>query len=97
TATISRVDKRLAEYILNHHRPAIFVVNKWDLAKDKIPTEKWADYLRKIFPMLDHVPIAFVTAKDGKNVYRLLNLAQQLHKQAGRAQGRGGRSMTAAA
>jgi GTP-binding protein len=26
--------------------------------------------------------MAFVTAKDGKNVYRVLNLAQQLHKQA---------------
>ena len=84
TATISRVDKRLAEYILVHHKPAIFVVNKWDLAKDRIETGKWGDYLRKVFPMLDHVPIAFVTAKDGKNVYRLLNLAQQLHKQAGR-------------
>lgn len=83
-AKISRVDKRLTEYVLEQHKPAVFVVNKWDLAKDKIPTEKWADYLRKTFPMLEHVPIAFVTAKDGKNVYRLLNLAQQLHKQAGK-------------
>lgn len=81
---ISRVDKRLAEYILEQHKPAVFVVNKWDLAKDRIETGKWADYLRKVFPMLDYVPIAFVTAKDGKNVYRLLNLAQQLHKQAGK-------------
>jgi GTP-binding protein len=81
---ISRVDKQLAEYIVEEHKPAIFVVNKWDLAKDTIPTEKWADYLRSVFPMLEHVPIAFVTAKSGKNVYRLLNLAQQLHKQAGK-------------
>ena len=43
-------------------KPAVFVVNKWDLAKDRIPTGKWAEYLRKTFPMLDHVPIAFVTA-----------------------------------
>jgi GTP-binding protein len=81
---ISRVDKQLVEYILDNHKPAIFVVNKWDLAKDKMPTEKWADYLRKVFPMLDYVPIAFITATKGKNVYRLLNLAQQLHKQAGK-------------
>jgi GTP-binding protein len=83
-AKISRVDKQLAEYIVENNKPAIFVVNKWDLAKETIPTEKWAEYLRKVFPMLDYVPIAFVTAKEGKNVYRLLNLAQQLHKQAGR-------------
>jgi GTP-binding protein len=83
-ATISRVDKQLAEYIVEHHKPAVFVVNKWDLAKERTTMEKWGEYLRKIFPMLEHVPIAFVTAKDGKNVYRLLNLAQHLHKQAGR-------------
>jgi GTP-binding protein len=81
---ISRVDKQLAEYVLENHKPAAFVVNKWDLARDTIPTDKWVDYLRQVFPMLDHMPIAFVTAKSGKNVYRLLNLAQQLHKQAGR-------------
>ncbi|MGL6097272.1 MAG: ribosome biogenesis GTPase Der [Fimbriiglobus sp.] len=81
---VSRVDKQLAEYIVEHKRPAVFVVNKWDLAKDKIPTEKWSDYLRKTFGMLDYVPIAFTTAKNGKNVFRLLNLAQALHKQAGR-------------
>ncbi|MCZ2342668.1 MAG: ribosome biogenesis GTPase Der [Bacteroidales bacterium] len=81
---ISRVDKQLAEYILEHHKPAVFVVNKWDLVKNRIPTEKWADYLRQTFPMLDHVPIAFTTALRGKNVFRLLNLTQTLHKQAGK-------------
>ena len=81
---VSRVDKQLTEYVIKHHKPAVFVVNKWDLAKDQMPTEKWADYLRKVFAMLDFVPIAFVTATKGKNVYRLLNLAQELHKQAGR-------------
>ncbi|OWK46788.1 ribosome biogenesis GTPase Der [Fimbriiglobus ruber] len=81
---ISRVDKQLAEYIVEHKKPAIFVVNKWDLAKDTTPTEKWSDYLRTVFSMLDYVPIAFITAKNGKNVYRLLNLTQQLHKQAGK-------------
>ena len=76
------MDKQLTEYILDNHKPAIFVVNKWDLAKDTIATQKWSDYLRKVFPMLDYVPIAFITAKEGRNVWRLLNLAQQLHKQS---------------
>jgi len=80
---VSRVDKQLAEYILELHKPAIFVVNKWDLASDTIPTQKWSDYLRKVFPMLDYVPIAFITAKNGRNVFRLLNLCQELQKQAG--------------
>jgi len=78
---ISQVDKKLTEYILDQYKPAIFVVNKWDLMKESMPTEKFANYLRTVFPMLDYVPIAFLTAKSGKNVGRLLDLAQNLHKQ----------------
>ncbi|HTK74683.1 MAG TPA: ribosome biogenesis GTPase Der [Gemmataceae bacterium] len=79
---VSKVDKTLAEYVLDQAKPAIFVVNKWDLIKSTMPTERIGNYLRAVFPMLDYVPIAFVTAKRGKNAQRLLNLAQQMHKQA---------------
>jgi GTP-binding protein len=78
---VGTLDKQLADYILENHKPAIFVVNKWDLMRP-MPTGEWGDYLRAMFPALDYVPIAFVTAKQGRNVYRLLNLAQSLHKQA---------------
>jgi GTP-binding protein len=86
---IGRVDKQLAEYVVENHKPCIFVVNKWDLVRHAMETERMADYVRAVFPMLDFVPIAFVTAKKGKNTLRLLNLAQQLHKQAGRRIGTG--------
>lgn len=79
---VSKVDKTLTEYILQEHKPTIFVVNKWDLMKETMPTERMANYLRQMFPMLDYVPIAFISAMGGKNVVRVLNLAQQLHKQA---------------
>ena len=80
---ISRVDKQLAEYVLMYHKPAIFVVNKWDLVISKgIDTGTMSEYVRKTFPSLDFVPIAFITAKTGKNVYNVLNLAQTLYKQA---------------
>jgi GTP-binding protein len=78
---ISKVDKQLAEYVLEHHKPAIFVVNKWDLMVP-MPTGKMGNYVRATFPSLDFVPIAFITAKAGKNVQAVLNLAQNLHKQA---------------
>ena len=80
---IGRVDKQLAEYVIENHKPSIFAVNKWDLVKDNLETGRMGDYIRKVFPMLDFVPIAFITAKDGKNTLRLLQLASQLHKQAG--------------
>jgi GTP-binding protein len=78
---ISKVDKQLASYILENHKPAIFVVNKWDLMKP-MATGEWGEYIRATFPSLEYVPIAFITAKNGKNVQTVLNLAQHLHKQA---------------
>jgi GTP-binding protein len=89
-ATISQVDKQLAEYVLDAHKPVIFVVNKWDLAlATGVRTGEWADYLHRHFPSLDYVPVAFITAKSGKNVQQVLNLAQALHKQAGARVGTG--------
>ncbi len=78
---ISKVDKQLADYVLEHHKPAIFVVNKWDLMVP-MPTGKMGNYFRATFPSLDFVPIAFITAQAGKNVQMVLNLAQTIHKQA---------------
>ena len=78
---ISKVDKQLAEYVFEQSKPAIFVVNKWDLLAS-MPTEKMAKYLKATFPSLDHVPIAFITAKSGRNVQAVLNLAESLYKQA---------------
>lgn len=86
---ISQVDKALMDFIAKEFKPAIFVANKWDLVKDAMPTERFGNYVRAIAPMLEHVPIAFITAKSGKNVFTVLNLAQNLHKQASARVGTG--------
>ena len=79
---ISRVDKQLAEYVLELSKPAIFVINKWDLVKGRMTMEQMGDYVRKVFPSLTHVPIAFITAITGKNVPMLVDLTRSLNKQA---------------
>ncbi|MFO0903349.1 MAG: ribosome biogenesis GTPase Der [Pirellulales bacterium] len=79
---ISRVDKQLCQYISEHFRPCVFVVNKWDLMAASIPTERWVRYLRDTFPTMWNVPIAFITGQSGKNVKALLNHAQNLFKQS---------------
>jgi GTP-binding protein len=79
---ISKVDKQLCEYISENYKPCIFVVNKWDLMIDHMPTEKWVTYLHDTFRTMWYVPIAFVTGQTGKNVKALLNHAQMLYKQA---------------
>jgi GTP-binding protein len=78
---LSRVDKQLCKYIADEYKPCIFVVNKWDLMRAHMPTERWVNYLRDNFKTMWHVPIAFITAQTGKNIKAMLNHGQMLHKQ----------------
>lgn len=81
--TISKVDKQLVEEIQRHYKACIFVVNKWDLAVEAgMTAEKWQEYFDHTFASMRHVPIAFVTAIDGKNIKRLINFAQTIYKQS---------------
>lgn len=82
TEKTSKVDKQLVGYIIENHKPVIFVVNKWDQLMGTIPTDRWVKYLRRQFPTLAYAPIAFITGQTGKNVRTLLNHAAMLFKQA---------------
>ncbi|MCH2201551.1 MAG: ribosome biogenesis GTPase Der [Fuerstiella sp.] len=83
TQTISKVDKQLVEEISKHYRPCIFVVNKWDLGqKERMTIEAWTEYLTRTFASMRHVPIAVLTARDGRNIRQLVNLTQVISKQA---------------
>ena len=79
---IGKVDKQLADYIAGQYKPCVFVVNKWDLMAESMATGRWADYLRDTFGTMWHVPIAFITGQEGRNVKKLLNHAQMLFKQS---------------
>ncbi len=78
--TISRVDVQLVDEIARNSKPCIFVVNKWDSVPE-MTTEAWSEYLLKSFATMRYVPVAFLTAKEGRNVRKLVNLAQSLFKQ----------------
>ena len=79
--TISRVDIQLVDEIAKQNKPCVFVVNKWDSVPE-MTTEAWSDYLLQTFATMRYVPVAFLTAKEGRNVRKLVNLAQSLFKQA---------------
>ena len=83
TQTVSKVDKQLIEDIHDNYKPCIFVINKWDLSKNTpMTTEKWTKYLSQTFPSMQHVPIAYITAREDRNTKQLINLAQSIFKQA---------------
>ena len=77
---VSQVDKQLVKYIEDNYKPCVFVVNKWDLMVEHMPTERWANYLRDTFQTMWHVPIALLPVKPVK-MKALLNHAQMLYKQ----------------
>ena len=79
--TVSMIDKQLVDEICEHYKPCVFVVNKWDLAGE-MATRDWAEYLVENFSSTRHVPVAFISAKDQKNIKKLINLAQTIAKQA---------------
>jgi len=95
TQGISRLDKQLADYVAQQHKPCIFAVNKWDLmVNDRDdPSQgnlnRFANLIQHAFRTMSYMPIAFVTAKTGKNVKAMLNLAQSLYKQSSRRVGTG--------
>ena len=79
--TISQVDKKVAAYCVEHHKPLILVGNKIDLAED-LSIEKWDKYIKQQLPGLAHAPVSFVSALDNINVEDTLGLLFDLREQA---------------
>src|SRR5262249_2049391 len=80
-------------YVAEQFKPVVLVVNKWDLARAKFKEdrsdardselmEEYQKYLDVELKHIDYAPIAFVTAKEGKNVQEVLDLAQHLFSQS---------------
>ncbi len=82
TAMLTDVDKKLGYLIASEHKPCVIVINKWDLAKNRAETETYGDYLTQLMPHLDFAPIAFVSAKEGRNIHSAVDLASMLFKQS---------------
>ncbi len=79
---IGKVDKQLAELVVEESKPVLLVVNKWDLYASGVKTAEWVEYLRKTFRTMPWAPIEFVTATSGKNVKTVVNTAQKLFRQS---------------
>jgi GTP-binding protein len=83
TEEVSRIDRQIAGDVQELSIPCVLLVTKWDLARERAGTGEYEDYVRKTLPGLAWAPIAFVSAKEGLNLGPLLDLAAQVHDQAG--------------
>ncbi len=98
TEPVSEPDKKLARYITEQFKPILLVINKWDLTRQKLREarkegdddstddskymEEFREYLDQELQHVDYSPIAFVSAKDGKNIQTVIDAAQYLFKQS---------------
>ncbi|MDY6913055.1 MAG: ribosome biogenesis GTPase Der [Planctomycetota bacterium] len=81
---VSQVDKELAGEIAEQFKPVLFLVNKWDLAREVADGEDYAEYLTKMFPSLAYAPISLASATEGTNLPQTIRLAEQLFTQSRR-------------
>jgi GTP-binding protein len=81
TEKLGAIDKALARYAIDHHKPVILGANKWDLVDDLAPQDFRA-YFDAELPGMSFAPISFLSAREGQGVDETLKLAMDLHAQA---------------
>ncbi len=84
TEPISTIEKHLGQETVEHYKPCIIAINKWDKVDTKAhPSSEFVDYLGKILVGLDYAPIVFISAKNDDGVRGLVKTACDLFDQAG--------------
>jgi len=77
---ISTVDKQLADHVTSNYKPCVLAVNKMDLVE---PTEsEFHEYARWNLPGIRFAPVVCISAKTGRNVFRLIELTRELYEQS---------------
>ncbi len=89
TESVSQVDEQLAMLVQKAYKPAVLVVNKWDLVEGRkdhqgrtLTPHRYEEYLRKELKGLDFAPIAFISAASGLNIRETIGLAFDILDQA---------------
>src|SRR5262249_23633270 len=81
TQPLSAIESSLARYVTEHYKLVILAANKWDLVEGVEP-EAFGDYLDKELAGIAYAPAVFLSAKEGRNVFELFDLARELHAKA---------------
>jgi GTPase len=93
TMGVTAQDKRIAGLIQKGRKPAIIVLNKWDLVKprrgDKQASRELVEETRSRIFFLDYAPVLITSASTGENVDRLFALIQRVQHAARKRIGTG--------
>jgi len=75
---ITKLDCNIANHALEAKKGLIIAINKIDLFEDNKIKNKYIRILRKKFSFVPWAPVVFVSAKNKKNIFELLTLAEQI-------------------
>jgi GTP-binding protein len=87
TEGVTSQDKRIAGLMQKSHKPAVVVLNKWDLVKPKTRAKAAIDAFiaeaRERLFFLDYAPVLVGSALTGENVERLFRMIASVRRAAG--------------
>jgi len=79
---IKSQDTHVAGYILDEWKSVVVIINKWDLIeKDTHTMAEFTQFVRYELNFMDYVPILFTSAKTGKRVDKILDLALEVQRE----------------
>lgn len=74
-------DVHVSSYAIDHNKPVIIVVNKWDLhSHGQSDQRNFEKELKAYFKFLDFAPVVFVSALTGSNVQRIFEALNQVNE-----------------
>ncbi|MCP4156566.1 MAG: ribosome biogenesis GTPase Der [bacterium] len=77
---IDQNDLLIAQKLLKAAKPVIIAANKWDLVEDKENAQAIIRRIRQTFNFFYFSPMIFVSAVTGKNIFSLIDKAENIHK-----------------
>jgi len=81
TTEVSQVDKKITHYVLDHYKPVVMMLNKWDLVTGAT-MDQFRAYIEDRLVGLDFAPIAAASARTGFNVREVMTVVEDLYRQA---------------
>lgn len=79
---LSALEKRLARFVIDNHKPLVLGANKWDLVDADVSPSDFREYLDAELPGIRYAPVSFLSAKHGDGVWETLSLCRELMRQS---------------
>ncbi len=81
---ITEQDVKIVGYVHEQGKPSVIVMNKWDLIeKDTHTVQAFEEKLRRELKFMEYFRSAYVSAKTGQRLEKLLPLAREVYEHAG--------------